>query len=104
MSFLLRRVTLFGLSQSKQKISLCINREFCQRAYVERSINQVTLLGRAGMDPQLRGSNNTVSVFTLATNTTFKQHDQAFKQKTQWHKIAVFKPHLQELINNYLKK
>jgi len=39
-------------------------------------INQVTLLGRAGQDPQLRGTaEHSVTVFPMATSFTLKSAD-----------------------------
>lgn len=42
-------------------------------ALLVTGINQVTLLGRVGIEPQLRGSDATpVVVFTLATNSNYR--------------------------------
>uniref|UniRef100_T1JEX3 Single-stranded DNA-binding protein n=1 Tax=Strigamia maritima TaxID=126957 RepID=T1JEX3_STRMM len=69
------------------------------------SINQVFLLGRVGSGPQSRGTEqNPVTVFTMATNTTFKDMNGDFKQRTEWHRVSVFKPHLRENVYNYLNK
>ncbi|XP_067135777.1 single-stranded DNA-binding protein, mitochondrial isoform X2 [Centruroides vittatus] len=72
---------------------------------VEKSINQVTLLGRVGMDPQMRGSeSNKVLIFTLATNSNYKYSSGETRQKTEWHRISVFREHLRSNLNQYLKK
>ncbi|GIY64365.1 single-stranded DNA-binding protein, mitochondrial [Caerostris darwini] len=71
---------------------------------LEKSVNHVTLLGRAGMNPQLRGSEvSPVVVFTLATNVNYK-FETEFRQKTDWHKISVFKDSLRDTVLKYLKK
>ena len=64
----------------------------------EKSINQVTLLGRVGMDPQIRGTENSpVTTFSLATNSSWKNQNDEWNRKTEWHNVVVFKPGLREL-------
>ncbi|XP_064481148.1 single-stranded DNA-binding protein, mitochondrial-like [Ornithodoros turicata] len=81
-------------------------RYFCdEKAAVEKSLNQVTLLGRVGIEPQLRGSDsNPVVVFTLATNSNYKYETGEVEQKTQWHRISVFKPFLRNSVYQFLRK
>ncbi|XP_013777394.1 single-stranded DNA-binding protein, mitochondrial-like [Limulus polyphemus] len=81
-------------------------RHYCEeRIYTEKSLNQAMLLGRVGIDPQLRGTDtNPVVVFTLATNTNYKFETGEIQQKTQWHRISVFKPYLRNTVYQYLKK
>lgn len=68
---------------------------FIRRASTERSINKVTLIGRAGADAVLRGTlEHPVVVFNLATNSG---------DKTDWHRISVFKPGLRSLAENYVR-
>ncbi|KAF7993183.1 hypothetical protein HCN44_006243 [Aphidius gifuensis] len=67
------------------------------------SIN-VQLLGRVGADPQKRGSEqHPVVVFSLATHTNYKT-DGELTQKTDWHRVCVFKPNLREAIYQHLTK
>ncbi|XP_023229368.1 single-stranded DNA-binding protein, mitochondrial-like isoform X2 [Centruroides sculpturatus] len=57
------------------------------------------------MDPQMRGSeSNKVLIFTLATNTNYKYGSGETRQKTEWHRISVFREHLRSNLNQYLKK
>ncbi|GFQ66560.1 single-stranded DNA-binding protein, mitochondrial [Trichonephila clavata] len=83
-------------------------RQFCEdtsRIHLEKSVNHVVLLGRVGIDPQLRGTENKpVVVFTLATNTNYKYETGEVRQKTDWHRIAIFKASLRETVLEYLKK
>ncbi|XP_015926644.2 single-stranded DNA-binding protein, mitochondrial isoform X1 [Parasteatoda tepidariorum] len=75
------------------------------RVPLEKSINHVTLLGRVGTNPQARGSEaKPVVIFTLATNTNYKYDSGEFQQKTDWHRITVFKPHLRDTVMEYLRK
>ncbi|XP_066265720.1 single-stranded DNA-binding protein, mitochondrial-like [Branchiostoma lanceolatum] len=71
----------------------------------EKSVNQVTLLGRVGQDPQLRGGlgNRSVTVFSMATNERWTGEEGPM-EKTTWHRIAVFQPGLKDLALQYIKK
>lgn len=70
-------------------------RMFIRRMAIERSLNRVTLLGRAGADAQLKGTlEHPVVIFNLATSAG---------SKTEWHRISVFKPGLRTLAENYVK-
>ncbi|XKL67645.1 hypothetical protein PGB90_003136 [Kerria lacca] len=82
-------------------------RSYCDlNTKYERSLNSVQLIGRTGNDPQKRGSEtNSVTVFSLATNITYKNSDTGnVTQKVDWHRICIFKPGLKDLVYNYLRK
>merc|ERR1712059_79259 len=57
----------------------------------ERCINSITLLGRVGGDPQIRGTEEKpITTFSLATNTTWKAEstapgDSEWTHRTDWH-------------------
>lgn len=76
----------------------------------EKSINQVTLLGRVGLEPQIRGSEeNPVTAFNLATNSSWRNinpraGDSEWNKRTDWHNVVVFKPGLRELAYNNIVK
>lgn len=71
----------------------------------ERGINQVTLLGRAGQDPQLRGTQeHSVTVFPLATSFTLKSPDGEYTQKTEWHRVTVFRPVLRDIVSQSIRR
>lgn len=72
---------------------------------VEKTINQVTLLGRVGANPRERGSEkHPVVTFSIATHLNYKYENGEYVQKTDWHKVFVFKPNLRQTISNYMKK
>uniref|UniRef100_A0A1B0BND0 Single-stranded DNA-binding protein n=1 Tax=Glossina palpalis gambiensis TaxID=67801 RepID=A0A1B0BND0_9MUSC len=80
-------------------------KEFPAPARVEKSVNTVTLLGRVGADPQLKGTtDHPVVVFSVATHTNYKYESGDWAQRTDWHRIIVFRPNLRELVMEYLKK
>ena len=76
----------------------------------EKSINQVTLLGRVGLEPQIRGSEeNPVTTFNMATNSSWRNMnpragDSEWNKRTDWHNVVVFKPGLRELAYNNIVK
>lgn len=85
--------------ESQLTTDICLNmnclRVFVRRASSERCVNKVTLIGRAGADAVLKGTiEHPVVVFNLATNSA---------EKTEWHRISVFKPGLRSLAENYVK-
>ena len=68
-------------------------------------MNQVLLLGRVGADPALKGSEaHPVVMFSLATNSNYRSATEGLKQKTEWHKISLFKPYLRDLALANMKK
>ena len=68
-------------------------------------INQVTLIGRLGSDPEIRvtKTGNKFCNLGLATNKKIKVGDE-YQEKTQWHSITVFQPALVESLEKYAKK
>ncbi|XP_046978395.1 single-stranded DNA-binding protein, mitochondrial [Vanessa cardui] len=71
----------------------------------EKTINQVTLLGRVGADPQKRGSEeHPVINFPLATHFSYKYESGDVLQRTDWHRVSVFRPGLRDTVYKFLKK
>jgi len=71
----------------------------------EKCMNQVTLMGRVGRDPEKRGTDDRCCmVFSLATNTYWKEDDKFFEQRTDWHRVAVFKPGVREGVEKQVSK
>jgi len=72
---------------------------------VEKTMNQVTLLGRVGADPQKRGTQeHPVVVFSLATHANYQYNSGDLLQKTDWHRVCVFKPYLRDTVYKYMNK
>ena len=70
-------------------------------------VNKVILVGNLGRDPEARNmqSGGKVVSFSIATSETW--NDKASgerKEKTQWHRIAIFNEKLGEIAEKYLKK
>src|SRR5262245_14830157 len=55
-------------------------------------INEVTLLGRVGKDPELKWTNSGAAVctFSLATERKWKGQDNQEHKDTQWHRIVAW--------------
>lgn len=63
------------------------------------------MLGRVGAEPQKRGTNeHPVVTFSLATHNNYKYESGDWAQKTDWHRVVVFKPALRDAVLNYMKK
>ena len=73
--------------------------------FFKTAINNVQILGRVGAHPQKRGNDeHPVVVFSLATNSSYRYETGDVSQKTEWHRVCVFKPTLRDMILNYMKK
>jgi single-strand DNA-binding protein len=71
------------------------------------SVNKVILIGNLGRDPESRTmqSGGKVVSFSIATSETWNDKMSGErKEKTQWHKIAIFNERLGEVAEKYLKK
>ena len=70
------------------------------------SVNKVIILGRVGVDPEVKfmPNGNAVVNLSIATNRKFKnQETGAYDDKTEWHRVVFFnKP--AETIGQYVKK
>ena len=69
-------------------------------------INKVILLGRVGIDPEVKISTKETKFaqLSLATSEKFKNKAGEWQEKTQWHKDIVFDPRVAETIEKYVKK
>ncbi|BFZ05119.1 hypothetical protein BsWGS_08158 [Bradybaena similaris] len=75
------------------------------RKRTERCVNRVTLIGRVGRDPEHRGSSeHPCLIFPLATNMVYRKADGERMVKTDWHRVAVFRPGLRDGIASKLIK
>jgi single-strand DNA-binding protein len=71
------------------------------------SVNKVILVGNLGRDPEVRNTQDGSKIvnFTLATSETW--NDKASgerKEKTEWHRVAVFNQPAADFAERYLKK
>jgi len=70
-------------------------------------LNSVTLVGFVGADPeqrQAKGNGLKFTVFSLATQRSWKNADDEWSSKTEWHRVVVFRPLLAERVAATIKK
>jgi len=70
-------------------------------------LNSVTIVGFVGADPEQRQSRNNGSKFTVlsvATQRCWKNAEDEWVSKVEWHRVAIFRPRLAEAILNNIKK
>ena len=71
------------------------------------SVNKVILVGNLGNDPEIRtfGNGGKVANFSLATSESWRDRQSGEKrEKTEWHRVAVFGEGLVGVIERYVKK
>jgi len=70
-------------------------------------LNQATLIGNVGKDPEIRSTadGKEIATFSLATTESWKdQSTGEKKEKTEWHKIVAFNQGIVSIIKRYVKK
>ena len=70
-------------------------------------LNSVTLVGFVGADPeqrQAKGNGLKFTVFSLATQRSWKNLDDEWSSKTEWHRVVVFRPLLAQRVVATMKK
>jgi single-strand DNA-binding protein len=70
-----------------------------------KSLNKVTLIGHLGGDPEIRFTKSGLQVasFSVATNERWKDADNNWQDRTEWHNIIAWTK-LAEICGQYLKK
>jgi single-strand DNA-binding protein len=70
-------------------------------------LKSVTLVGFFGADPEQRQARNNGAKFTVlsvATQRSWKNADDEWSSKTEWHRISIFRPRLAEHVLTAIKK
>jgi len=70
-------------------------------------LNSVTIVGFVGADPEQRQARNNGSKFTVlsvATQRSWKNAEDEWVSKVEWHRVAIFRPRLAEYVLNGIKK
>ncbi len=71
------------------------------------SVNKVILVGNLGQDPEVRSFDNGGEVVNMSIATSETWKDRATgerRERTEWHRVAIFNPGLVTVAKNYLKK
>jgi single-strand DNA-binding protein len=70
-------------------------------------LNSATIVGFVGADPEQRQARNNGAKFTVlsvATQRSWKNAQDEWSSKTEWHRICVFRPRLAEYVLQSIKK
>lgn len=69
------------------------------------NVNRVTIAGRVGADPEVKGGRNSEFVtMRVATSRTWKDRDGNKQEKTEWHSVTLFAEPAAKFAKNYIKK
>jgi len=71
------------------------------------SLNKVILVGNLGRDPEIRHTNDGTRVANLSLATSESWKDKATgerRDRTEWHRVAIFNENLAEIAEKYLRK
>ena len=69
-----------------------------------KGVNKVILLGRLGGDPESRpAGTTTVANFTIATSEKYKDKQDQWQERTEWHRIVAWGK-LADICAQYLHK
>jgi single-strand DNA-binding protein len=70
------------------------------------SVNKVILVGNVGRNPEIRTTQDgrKIASFSVATSDKWKDKENNFREKTEWHRIVVLSEGLVAIIEKYLKK
>jgi len=71
------------------------------------SVNKVILIGNVGNDPEIKSFNNGGKVANLSIATSEKWKDKQSgekRERTEWHRVAVFNDGLVGIVERYVKK
>ena len=71
-------------------------------------LNSVTIIGFVGAEPEQRQARNNngskLTVLSVATQRSWKNTDDEWALKTEWHRVCVFRPRLAEYVATTIKK
>ncbi|MGA8678191.1 MAG: single-stranded DNA-binding protein [Candidatus Acidiferrales bacterium] len=70
-------------------------------------LNSVTLVGFVGADPEQRpakGNGTKFTVLSVATQRSWKNTEDEWVSKTEWHRVAIFRTRLAQYVLDNLRK
>ena len=70
-------------------------------------LNSATIVGFVGADPEQRQAGNNGPKFTVlsvATRRSWKNAQDEWSSKTEWHRVCIFRPRLAEYVLESIKK
>jgi len=88
-------------------LALGCPRKMGQKKEKDMYLNSVTLVGFLGADPeqrQAKGNGMKFTVLSLATQRSWKNTEDEWVSKTEWHRVAIFRTRLGQYVLDNLKK
>jgi len=70
-------------------------------------LNSVTLVGFVGANPeqrQTKGNGSKFTVLSVATQRSWKNVDDEWSSKTEWHRVSIFRPRLADHVATTIRK
>jgi single-strand DNA-binding protein len=70
-------------------------------------LNSVTIVGFVGADPEQRQARNNGSKFivlSVATQRSWKNAEDEWVSKVEWHRVVIFRPRLAESVLSTIKR
>jgi single-strand DNA-binding protein len=70
-------------------------------------LNLATIVGFVGVDPEQRQAKSNGAKFTVlsvATQRSWKNAQDEWSSKTEWHRVCIFRPRLAEYVLQSIKK
>jgi single-strand DNA-binding protein len=88
-----------------QLICFVAGRFHDMRSPTAKSVNKVILLGNVGQDPEVKytASGVPVAKVSLATNERFKDKNDQWQDKTEWHSVVAWQ-RLAEIVGECVRK
>lgn len=71
------------------------------------SLNEATLIGNLGADPEIRSTNSGDRIASLRVATSETWRDRATgerKERTEWHRVTVYNENIVKVCEQYLRK
>lgn len=71
------------------------------------SVNKVILVGNLGRDPEIRSTQDGTRIANLsvATSETWRDRNSGERrERTEWHRVAIFNERLVDVVEKYLRK
>ena len=70
-------------------------------------LNSVTIVGFVGADPeqrQAKGNGSKFTVLSVATQRSWKNAEDEWVSKTEWHRVAIFRTRLAQYVLDNIRK
>jgi single-strand DNA-binding protein len=78
-----------------------------QKKEKDMYLNSVTIVGFVGEDPeqrQAKGNGTKFTVLSVATQRSWKNAEDEWVSKTEWHRVAIFRTRLAQYILDNIRK